>query len=232
MDEPNRKADGAGVLGIEAIEEEVAPLRQHDEQGHAGDQSGFHDVAPGDAQHVAEQDVVQVLVCLDLGHEHEPKAEHAGEDDAHDSIFFHAAVFLEIAREQRAGEAGGEGADSQGKAGDEGEHDARKNGMGNGVAHQRPSAQDEIARENRAHRADENGRNERALHELIGEGRGEEVEDGGHCAAFPVASPDVAACLRAASIPCLGARKNAARKSRVCKVTITPPVAPSMKKLR
>ncbi|MNL58198.1 hypothetical protein D3C87_1818160 [compost metagenome] len=68
-------------------------------------------------------------VALDLGVEHQAETEHAGEDHAHDRILLDAAVFLEIAGEQRAGHAGGKGTDGERQADDVGDHHAGKDGM-------------------------------------------------------------------------------------------------------
>ena len=78
--------------------------------------AGLDEIARGHAEHVAEQDVVEMLVGLDLGEEHETEAEHAGEHDAHHRVLLHAAVLLEVAGRQRAAEPGREGADRQRQA--------------------------------------------------------------------------------------------------------------------
>ena len=54
MHDPHRQADRTGVVGIEAIEQEIAPLDQHDQQRAAGHESGFDQVPRGHAQHIAE----------------------------------------------------------------------------------------------------------------------------------------------------------------------------------
>ena len=73
---------------------------------------GLDQIAPADAQHVAEQDVVEMHVGLDLGEEHEAEPEHAGEHDAHDGVLLDPAVLLEIAGGERAEHAGAERADA------------------------------------------------------------------------------------------------------------------------
>ena len=62
---------------------------------------------------IAEQNMVEMLVGLDLGEQHQAETEHAGEHDAHHRVFLHAAVLLEIAGQQRAGEPCSEGPDRQ-----------------------------------------------------------------------------------------------------------------------
>ena len=81
--------------------------------------------ADRDAQHIAEKDVVQVLIGLDFGEQDKAEPEHAGEHDAHHRVLFDPAILLEIAGHQRAGEAGREGADHQRNSEDESDDDAR-----------------------------------------------------------------------------------------------------------
>ncbi len=80
-------------------------------------------------EHVAEQNVIEMHVALDLDVEHEPQAEHAREDDAHHRVLLDAAVVLQEAGRQRADHAGREGANGIGNSDDVGDHDAGKNGM-------------------------------------------------------------------------------------------------------
>ena len=53
----------------------------------------------------------------------------------------------------------------------QGEHDAGQHGMRDGVAHQRPALQHEIAGQHRADRRDQERHHQRALHERIRERR-------------------------------------------------------------
>ncbi len=117
--------------------------------GDRGDHRGLDDVARADAEHVAEQDVVEMHVGLDLDVEHEAEAEHAGEHDAHHRVLLDAAVVLQEAGRERADHAGGKGTDGVGKADDVGDDHARKDGVRDGVAHQRPALEHEEAGEQR-----------------------------------------------------------------------------------
>ena len=102
-------------------------------------------VAYRDAEHVAEQDVIQVLVGLHLGEEDEAETEHAGEHDAHHRVLLNAAVLRQVARRQSTGEAGDESADGKRQPQHEGEHDAWQHGMRDCVAHERPALEHQVA---------------------------------------------------------------------------------------
>jgi hypothetical protein len=73
------------------------------------------------AQHVAEQDVVEVHVGLDGRVEHDPQREHAGEDHAQERVLLDAAVLLQPAREQRAGHSGEKAPSASGRPSDIGQ---------------------------------------------------------------------------------------------------------------
>ena len=61
----DRQANHPRMMRIEAVQHEVFALEQHHRQGDAGDQQGLLQLAVGNAQHVAEQNVAQVLVGID-----------------------------------------------------------------------------------------------------------------------------------------------------------------------
>ena len=170
-----------------------------------------------------------MLVGVDAREQHQAEGEHAGKDDAHHRVFFHPAVLFQVAGGYRAKDAGEEGADRQRDADHERHHDAGQHRVRDGVAHQRPAFEHQIAGEHGAHYAGDDGGDDRPLHERVGEGFAEQLIQGVH------QRPPVCECAtrrRDANRPCFGAKKNAARNTSVCRVTITPPVAPSRKKLR
>ena len=71
-----------------------APFEQHG-QGHGGtDGEGLQQFFAAHPQHVAEQDVGEVLVGFHFGKQHEAERKHAGEHDAHHGVFFEAAVIF------------------------------------------------------------------------------------------------------------------------------------------
>ena len=70
----DRQANHPRMMRIEAVQHEVFTLEQHHRQGDAGDQQGLLQLAVGNAQHVAEQNVAQVLVGIDAREQHQPKA--------------------------------------------------------------------------------------------------------------------------------------------------------------
>ena len=54
MQHAHGQPDRARVVRVEAIEQQIAPLQQHDQQRAAGDDRGLDEIAPGHAEHVAE----------------------------------------------------------------------------------------------------------------------------------------------------------------------------------
>ena len=202
--------------------------RRHAE---GGDQPALGHIAPRHAEHVAEQDVVEMNLGLDLGVEHDAEAEHAGEHDAHHRVLLDAAVLLEVAGRQRAEHAGGECADGERNAGDVGEHDARQHGVADGVAHQRPALEHQEAGEQRRRHRHQQRYGEGLLHEGKLERQEQRLDHApvpGTSSTTPASSASLAR-RRAASSPCFGAKTKAARKISVCATTMMPPVAPSRK---
>ena len=128
-------------------------------------QRGPADVAPGHAEHVAEQQVAEVQRGRHAGVEHEAEAEQAGEHHAHRGVLLDPAVVLEPAGARGADEAGDERADRDGQAGDEGEDHPGQHRVADRVAHQRPAAQDQEARQHRHRQRGGDGDGEGHLHE-------------------------------------------------------------------
>jgi hypothetical protein len=143
-----------------------------------------------------------MLVRLHLREEDQPQPKHAREYDAHHRILFHAAVLLEVAGQQRTREPRGERADGERQAEHEREHHPRQHGMRDRIAHQRPALEHQIAGQHRADRTDEDGGNERPLHEAVAQWHGKEVPKLTH----GIAPSEAAGRRRAASTPCLGAK--------------------------
>jgi len=112
----------------------------------------------------------------------------------------------------------------KGRADDVGQNDPGQHGMADRVAHQRPSLEHQKARERPGGGGDRRRDRQRLTHELELDGFGEP----GHDAPSALSTP-TRARRRAAIRPCLGANRKAARKSIVCRQTMTPPVAPSRK---
>ena len=215
---------GAGLGGVEGVQQQVAPFQQ-DRADHAVTAIAIapsRQVLRADAQHVAEQDVVEMHVGLDLGVKHDAEPEHAGEHHAHHGVLLDPAVVAQIPGRQRAEHAGGEGADDQRQASDIGQHDARQDGVADRIAHQRPALQHQKADSSAVGGATISAIRKRVLHE--GELERGQAVDRAH------RPPQRgAARRRAARMPCLGAKTKATRNSAVCRQTMTPPVAPSRK---
>jgi len=90
------------------------------------------------------------------------------------------------------------------------------------IAHQGPAFQNHEAGEDGTERGGDRSDQQRVLHEGILK-RLQEVHTGA------VASRWARARRRLESRPCFGAKRNAARKTMVCSVTMQPPVAPLKK---
>src|SRR5690606_30087423 len=138
MQQTHAQADCAGLHWIEGVKQEVAPLGGQNGRRNGSYDSGFNYVTPGYTEHVAEQYVVEMDIRLDLHIEHKPEAKHAGEDDAHTRVLLDAAVLLEKPGRQGAKHARDESTRHIGNAYCIGEHHAGKDGVADGVAHQRP----------------------------------------------------------------------------------------------
>ena len=190
-----------------------------------GDDPALKQIRPIHAEHVTEQDVVEMQLRLDLGVEHDAEAEHAGEHDAHDRILLDAAVLLQIAGGERADHAGCEGTHRQRQTRDIRQDHTRQHRMRDRVAHERPALEHQETRQQSRWHRDQHGDHEGFPHERKGEGQGERVEQADH----GLASDAARMRRRAASSPCLGARKKAVRKTSVCRTMMMPPVAPSRK---
>ncbi|MND94253.1 hypothetical protein D3C80_864640 [compost metagenome] len=229
MQQFHRQANHPGMVGIKTVEHQIFAFQQHHQQRNASHQQRLLQLCVGNAQHIAEQNVAEVLIGIDTGKQHQAKGKHAGENDPHHRVLFHPAVFFQVTGSYRTENTGEEGAYHHRDAEHERHHDTGQHRMRDGVTHQRPAFEHQIAREHRTHHAGHDGGQDCPLHKGIGEGLAEQLIQGFH------QWPPV--CSRAtrrldASSPCLGAKKKAARNTSVCRVTITPPVAPSRKKLR
>ena len=224
MQQLDPQADRLRLRGVEGMQQEILPFDADHRRGEQRDRGSARDVGPGDAEHVAEQDMVEMHVGLDLDVEHEAKPEHAREDHAHHRVLLDPAVLLQEAGRGGADHAGGEGADRVGKAEDIGEDHAGKHGMADRIAHQRPALQHEEAGQERHRHGDDRRDHQRIDHEVEAEGRQQRLDENHH-----PASSSQAARRRAARRPCLGARRKAIRKIVVCSTTMMPPVAPSRK---
>ncbi len=98
MQHVDGKADGARMVRIEAIEQEITALGEDDKKRAARDDGRLDKIGGGDAEHVPNR-IWLVLIGLDLGEQHEPEAEHARKHDAHDRVLFYAAVVFQVANE-------------------------------------------------------------------------------------------------------------------------------------
>ena len=227
MEPADGQPGGAGLDGIETVKQQVLPGQRQPEADDGGDAEGEGDVALADAEQVAEEDVVEMDVRVDRDIGHQPDAEHPREDHPEDGVGFDAAVAGEVARRERAGHARPDGADEQGRAEKMGEDDAGQDRVADGVPHQGPALEDEETGQQRRRHRDDEGNEERLLHEGELERQNEGLPV--HHWSPPAGSACERASDRAASRPCLGANRKAAMKARNWRVTIIPPVAPSRK---
>ena len=89
------QADGAGVRRIEAIHKQITTLEEDHGEREPRAGRGLDHVSPLDAEQVAKEDVVEVNVGPGEGKKDQAECEEPREDDAHDGVFFHAAVRLD-----------------------------------------------------------------------------------------------------------------------------------------
>ena len=204
------------------MQHQVPPFQRQDQGDGDGNGGGSDQIALPHPQHVAEKDVVKVDIGRESRVQHDPQREHGGKDHSHHRIAFQPAVVGEIPGQKRRAKAGDESPQKQGKPRHMGQHDAGQNGMADCVSHQSPAFQDQKARQKRTRRGHDQRDQERVLHERELEGLDQSFD---HRSASRLRR-------RAARMPCLGAKRKAREKSVNWRRTITPPVAPSRKKLR
>jgi len=78
MQQADPQADRSRLCRVEGVQQEIPPFDDEDAGRDRRDERRLGDVAEPDAQHVAEQDVVEMHLGLDFHVEHQSKAEHAG----------------------------------------------------------------------------------------------------------------------------------------------------------
>ena len=214
-------ADGARVSGIEAEEKKILPAQKnHCQRKHADDRCLNH-LRLWNAKQVAKENVEKMLAGADLRKEHQPKGKESGEDDAHDGIFLHPAVRLDVAGADGAKKPAAKGSHRERYTRQMGNHNPRQHRVRNGVTHERPPFKHQKTGEHRTYDPHQNADPEGGQHKVVLK-RGVPVHE---------ATPSSARLRsdRAASMPRLGANTSASRKQSVCSRTMQPPVAPSRK---
>ena len=165
MQEPDLQSDRRGLHGVEGLQHQVAPAWQDEEADGEPGKPCCPEVFAAHAEHVAEEDVIEMHVAVGRGVEDDAEAEHAREDDAHDRVALDAAVVVDEAYGQRAGHAGAEGPERERQAGHVGQHNARQGRVADRVAHQRPALEHHEAGEERGRWRDKERHEEGLLHE-------------------------------------------------------------------
>ena len=216
MQQPHAQAAGFGLRRIEGVQQKIPPFQPDNQRDHQRDSRRLSNIAEGDPEHIAEQNMVEMDVGLDRYVQHQPGAKHAGEDNPHDGIAFEAAVVVEKTGRHGAEQSGDKRADGEGDADNVGQHHARKDRVAHGVAHQRPAFEHQKDRQQRAGHGNDHRYCYRVDHKRKLERGQEQIQH--------AASP---ARRRLANRPCFGAKIKVMRNSSVCATTIMPPVAPS-----
>ena len=207
------KAGEAGLGFVEDKQHVVAPFAGEDEEHQRADDDDLPALRGQHAEEVAEEDVGEVLVAVAVLEEEDAGGEEGGEGDAEQGVALQGATPFEPAGSQGAGESGGEGTRDERQAEDGGDDDAGQDGVRDGVAHQRPAFEDDVAGEQGAGDAEQQGDGERLLHEGVLQGVGEDVHGRWRRAAR---------CCRRRTV-------KTTRKRPPCRTTTTAPVLPLTK---
>jgi hypothetical protein len=170
--------DGAGLVGIEAEQPQVAPLQPEHRQRHRGDDGHLHDVRVGDAEDVAKDDGAQVHAARADGNQEEPEGEKGREDHADDRILPEARLRLHESHARRRQQARAEGPRGKRPAQRVGHGHPGHDRVRKRVAHQRPALEGDEAREERAHPADQPADRDGLQHVVVFQRREERLNHG------------------------------------------------------
>ena len=216
MQQPAAQSAGLRLLRIKGVQQKITPLKPDYQRNRQRNQRRLYNIAGGNTQHVAKQNMIEMDLRLNRHVQHQARAKHPGKDDAHDGITLNAAVIVEITGGDGAEQPGDKRADGEGDTEDIRYHHARKNRVAHGIAHQRPALEHQKHRQQRAG----DGNDRRRQHGVDHKGKLERFKQRAqHEASL--------ARRRLASRPCFGAKTKAAKNSSVWATTIIPPVAPS-----
>ena len=162
---------------VEGVQHEVAALDQQHGGNHHREDSDLPDVRPGHAQHVTEEDMVQVGIRRRNRNQHQTEREHGREHDADRGVLAHAAAAPHPADERHRHERGNDRTHREGCTENVGEHHAGQHRMRDRVAHERPAEQHEPAGQQGADGSGDDGDHECAEHEGQGQRLHQKVED-------------------------------------------------------
>src|SRR5699024_7656573 len=160
----------------EGVEREVASSQHQRHERDPGEDADLDQIAGGDAQDVAEQDVAEVGVAGRDRDQHQAEREQGGEDDPDRGVLLDPAGPADGPDERDGEHPEDDRPDREGHPDDVGEHHAGQHGVRDRIAHQRPAHQHEPAGQQRAHDRRGDRRGERPHHELVLQGFEEEID--------------------------------------------------------
>ena len=103
MQQPAAQSAGLRLLRVKGVQQKITPLKPDNQCYSQCDQRRLRNIAGGNSQHIAKQNMIEMHLRLNRHVQHQARAKHPGKHDAHDRIAFNAAVIVEI--------AGGDGAE-------------------------------------------------------------------------------------------------------------------------
>ena len=116
MQQARVDADRTGVGGIKAEQQQIAAQDQQHPRHHSGDQQGLLDIAGGDAQHIAKQDVGEIDVAAGFRHQHQAQGEESREHQADHGVFLDAGFLLHKADRRHRAHAEHKGPKGEGQS--------------------------------------------------------------------------------------------------------------------
>ncbi|MFT4701003.1 MAG: hypothetical protein ACI90E_001680 [Yoonia sp.] len=176
-------------------------------------------------KHVPKQNMVKMLVCRDRRVQNDPQPKHAGKDTAHNRVLLHAAIVCQKPRQQGTRHTSSECPNNEPNPDHPHQGNARKHSMADHVADQRPAFHHQETRQQSRGLCDQQRNPERSVHRLKLKWEKPSI----HQATFPFKAATT--LRRPTNIPSFGANTQAIKRTRICKQTISPPVAPSRTKL-
>ena len=139
MQQPAAQSAGLRLLRVKGVQQKIAPLQADNQRNRQRDQRRLYNIAGGNTQHIAKQNMIEMHLRLNRHVQHQARAKHPGKHDAHDRIALNTAVIVEITGGDGAEQPGDKRADGEGDTEDIRHHHPRENRVAHGVAHQRPA---------------------------------------------------------------------------------------------
>ena len=172
VERADAEAEGAGLVGVEAEEHQVAPFQREDEQADRRYDDDLDDIAGGDSENVAKDNSLQINPAGKQRDEQQAEGEKRREYDPDHGVFSNGRFHFDEGHGTRGEQAAGKGPDGERKPEQVGDGDAGDHGVGERVTHERPTLERHETGEQSADAADERTRPQRGDHVVVVE-RGE-----------------------------------------------------------